>query len=133
MLETTDHFYFLKKEAKMGCCESTIQPSTRIVTMDHSVKDIWAIYDKIKMLGQGGFAVTYEAKHKISRETHASKLMPKAHERASNPKETFEREVDILSNESRPGIVAFKGAYEDQVYFARLLNFLEEENFLIEY
>jgi calcium-dependent protein kinase len=82
------------------------------------------MYDQIRVLGHGGFGVTYEARHKATGQIHALKLILKKNEKVENPKESFEKEVEILSAVAHPGIVGFKGAYEDEKHFCMALEIL---------
>eukprot|EP00475_Leptophrys_vorax_P038472 TRINITY_DN6796_c0_g2_i1.p1 TRINITY_DN6796_c0_g2~~TRINITY_DN6796_c0_g2_i1.p1 ORF type:complete len:533 (+),score=142.57 TRINITY_DN6796_c0_g2_i1:85-1683(+) len=115
----------------MSCCATTAQPTSRIVPTDDVMEDIWLVYEKIRQLGKAAAANSptkkpqsyYEARHKRTGEIHALKLMAKTDE--NRPR--FEREVDILSSVNHPGIVALKGAFEDQHNFIIVYEFLKGE------
>ena len=86
-----------------------VKPSSKAIQADHRVDDIWNLYEEVKVLGEGAFAVTFEAKHPETGESRALKLInkrppPEMRLPRFRLKQMFEQELEILQEVHHEGI-----------------------------
>ena len=75
-------------------------------------------YEKIQLLGSGGFAKVYRVQHLMTKEAFACKELPV---KKIKDKEKFKNEINIMSKCDHPNIIKLVEIYEDRMFIELIM------------
>lgn len=88
------------------------------------VRDVWKVYDKKEVIGEGGFATTVRAIRENDRLECALKIIYKYGKRSDSSELVFERELSVLQSIQHKHIVRLIDALEDKHSYILALELL---------